>query len=125
MFTYPLTNIPTRDFTSFDYALYRVRQIARDTKENPPYSLSDEEWGEILQDTKAGNTYQVFKAVHRAISTNPDRLQAISEESGSYTYTDLEQVKRELLASQRELNRTLGVAVVGSGWTSYPTYVRW
>ncbi|WP_159065942.1 hypothetical protein [Deinococcus ficus] len=125
MFTYPLTNIPARDFTSLAYALYRVRQIARDTRENPPYSLSDEEWGEILEDTKAGNHYQVYKAVHKAISTNPERLASISEESGSYNFTDLEQVKKELLKSQRELNFTLKIAAPANAVVTVPIYRVW
>lgn len=121
MFTYPET-APIRDFTDIDYALYRVRQIARDVKENPPYSYSDEEWVEMLEDTKLNNTYQVFKTVHLAISTNPERLQSLGEESGSYTFADIEAVKKQLLISQRELNGGLGLRT-GTSFTSIPVIV--
>lgn len=113
MFSYPEIP-PTRDFKNISYALYRVRQISRDTRENPPYSLSDEEWVEVLEDTKLGDTYQVFKAVHSAVSTNPERLQSLSEESGSYTFADLEATKRGWINSQRELNGKLGLGSGGS-----------
>lgn len=120
-FTYPTTP-PSRDFADITYALYRVRQIARDTRENPPFSLSDEEWTEFLEDTKQGQTYQVFTAVLRAVSTNPDRLSALSEASGSYTFTDLGAVRTELVKAQRELNKQLGLT---SRARSTPTQVVW
>jgi len=121
MFTY--SNLPpARDFTSVEYALYRVRQISRDTRENPPFSLSDEEWVEYLEDTRIGNNYQVYKAVHRAISTNPERLQALSEASGAYTFSDLAKVKAELIESQTSLNVKLGIT---RNTYSSPVIVGW
>jgi len=98
-----------RDFTSLPYALYRVRQISGDKRPNPPFSLEDEEWTEHLEDTKLGDTYQVFSAVWQAVATDPTRLESLTEVSGAYQFSDLEGVKASLKAQQDALNETLGV----------------
>lgn len=111
--------IKPRDFSSLPYALYRVRQIAGDKRDNPPFSLSDEEWSEHLEDTRIGSTYQVFSAVLQAVSTDPTRLQALSEASGSYTFSDLEAVKASLKESQKAMNGTLGLVQKAAGGITF------
>ncbi|KQR08833.1 hypothetical protein ASF71_10000 [Deinococcus sp. Leaf326] len=115
-----------RDFSSLPYALYRVRQISRDQRENPPFSLSDEEWTEVLKDTKRGVHFQVFSAVAQVVSTDPTRLQALTEASGSYTFSDLEAVKASLKEQQAALNKQLGVKLASVGSvTSLPSVTVW
>lgn len=107
------------DYTSLSYVLYKVRVISRDTRNNPPFSLTDEEWLEFIQDSKLitdgfNFIYQPYKAVYLALTTNPERLTALTEASGTYSYVDLNSVKQGLLTAQQEVNNMLGVSRASS-----------
>ena len=106
MFTFQSVD---RDFKNPLYALYRVRQIARDTVENPPYSFSDEEWIEALEDNMVSGTYQVFLTVADALSNNPERLIRLTEGTGTYEVAAAEKVRATLLDSQKRLNLKMGL----------------
>lgn len=119
------------DYTSLSYALYKVRVISRDTRNNPPFSLTDEEWLEFIYDSRLMSNpisfiYQPYKAVYLALSTNPERLTALTEASGTYSYVDINSVKQGLLAAQQELNNMLGVSRAASATlVSVPVFRGW
>lgn len=134
--TFTYTRPTITGYNNLDFCIWKVRLISRDTRDNPPFSLSDEEWTEYLFDTNLRQSdgsyiYQVYKAVHRAISTNPDRLKSLTEASGNYQFVDLETTKRELLEAQRELNLSLGIfqnstqVTKGNFLTSIPVIRGW
>lgn len=110
------TNPLAANYSVQSFALARVRSISRDNRDNPPFSLTDAEWIQFLEETKLplkgyqlSDYYQVYKAVYLAISTNPDRLSNLSEASGSYGFVDIESTKKSLLKAQAELNESLGI----------------
>ncbi|WP_407541620.1 hypothetical protein Q0M94_19215 (plasmid) [Deinococcus radiomollis] len=121
-FTYNPSSPPVRDPKSLMYALFRVRLTARDTRENPPFSYSDEEWFEILEDSSLGGYYQFFEAVANALSTNPERLSSLTESGAAYVFNDISATISSLRVEQAKYNAKY-LAIGSNNFGTLPMYV--